>query len=124
MANTLTIKQSGLVWKQKRVRYNLALSGLYVQAVPGSNVGEVLIPGNAVGKYDPDQYWGYEGPSFGNATQPPQGYGAQILPGADSQHWLLRLFSSPGTELAAGAYSAGVLADLYAYIEFWGGDFK
>lgn len=124
MANQLTVLGSNPMFKQRRIRYGLTLAGLYVQAVPGSNVGEVLIPGNAVGKFDPEQYWGFQGPTHGEVSQPIQGYGAQIVPGADSQHWLLRLFSSPGTELAAGAYAAGVLADLYAYIEFWGADYR
>lgn len=124
MPNVLTVLEVSNVIKQRRIRYGLVLTGAYVQAVRGTNVGEVLIPGNAVGKFDAMQYWGFQGPKFGEASQPPAGYTASLLPGADAQHWLLKLFSAPGTELAAGAYPAGVLADLDAVVEFWGADYK
>jgi len=61
----------------------------------------------------------------GDADQPPAGYTAQIVPGADGLHPILKIFSAPGTELAAGAYPAAILADLTnGYITFWGADFK
>lgn len=124
MPNALTVLEVSPIFKQRRIRYSLVLSGAYVQAVRGSNVGEVLIPNNAVGKYDAQQFWGFQGPKFGEASQPPAGYTASILPGADSQHWLLKIFSAAGVELAAGAYPAGVLADIDAVVEFWGANYK
>lgn len=126
MPNVLTIKNVSPMMKIRKIRYQVALSGAYVQAVRGSNVGEVLNLGNYVGKFDPEQGWGLDGPSVGSGkvTNPPAGYPAKIIPGADSQHWLLQIFSAAGVELAAGAYPAGILADVDIYIEFEGGNFK
>lgn len=124
MPNVLTILEVSPMIKQRRIRYGVVLTGAYVQAVRGTNVGEVLIPNNAIGKFDSQQYWGFQGPKFGEASQVPAGYTATLLPGADSLHWLLKLFSAPGTELAAGAYPAGILADIDAVVEFWGADYK
>jgi hypothetical protein len=124
MANMLTIVEDGPLFKNRRIRYNVALSGLYVQAVRGSNVGEVLNLGAAVGKFDAMQYWGYTGPKFGDPAQPPAGYTAKIVPGADGSHWLFQIYSSAGNELAAGAYPAAILAELDCFVEFWGADYK
>lgn len=121
MANQLSIVQAVLLYKQKRVRYNLLLSGVYVQVANG---GEILNLNGASGVYDSDQYWGYQGPKWGTVEQPPAGYPAQIVPGVDSLHPILKVFSAVGVELAAGAYPAAILAELNAFIEFWGADFK
>ncbi len=41
------------------------------------------------------------------------GYPAIIIPGPTLATWLLKLYSAPGTELATGAYSAALLADVF-----------
>jgi hypothetical protein len=70
VANLLTVDALGVNngvrvnEREKLVRYKLTLSGLYVQHVRGTAVGEVLdltkvvLAGNA-----PDQLWGPVGPS-------------------------------------------------------------
>jgi hypothetical protein len=101
--------------REKLIRYNVTLSGSYTQHVRGSNVGEVIdltknftLAGQA---YNPEQYWGYKGPSrvyvlnTGNT-----GYSMSIVPGADLLHWLLVIYSTYATELAAGTYAANAAA--------------
>lgn len=126
MANTLTVSSAPTVMKQRFIRYLVALSGSYVQAVRGSNVGEVLNLGSIQsGTFDPMQYWGYEGPKIVKLVNGPGLYIAEIVPGADAFHWLLKVSSTtPGTELAAGAYPASITGDLDVYIEAWGAEFK
>jgi hypothetical protein len=112
--------------KQRFIRYLVALSGSYVQAVRGSNVGEVLNLGSIQsGTFDPMQYWGYEGPKIVKLVNGPGLYIAEIVPGADAFHWLLKVSSTtPGTELAAGAYPASITGDLDVYVEAWGAEYK
>jgi hypothetical protein len=121
MANQLTVLNVSPMFKSKRVRYGLALSGNYVQV---SNGGEVLAINSATGAFLPGEFWGYTGPQWGDPTQPNGGYTMQIIPGADGLHWILKVWSAPGTELAAGAYPAAITGDANAFVEFWGADFK
>lgn len=126
MANVLTVAAVSRMLEQRLIRYKVALTGSYVQAVRGANTGEVLVLSGATGKWDSEQYWGLTGPNASSArvVNPPAGYGAKIIPGADVQHWLLQLFSSAGTELVAGAYPAGILADVDIYVEFLGANYR
>jgi hypothetical protein len=125
MANVLTVIKVSRMMAIRKIRYQVRLSGNYVQAVRGSNVGEVLDLTNIVGKYDPDQYWGQQGPLNVNLMSAPAGLTAKVIPGADVYHWLLQVFSTtPATEFSAGAYSAALLADLDIFIEAEGGNFK
>lgn len=111
--------------REKRIRYTVTLSGSYVQAVRGSNVGEVLdLTKPVVGPYAPEQYWGMKGPvrmyMINNGLT---GYGFSIVPGADALHWLLVIFSGVATQLSAGAYSAnaaGLLTDADIVVEATG----
>lgn len=113
--------------REKRVRYSVALSGSYVQHVRGSNVGEVLdltktLP--AGGPNFPNQYWGLRGPVRMYVLNPGgTGFSMSIVPGADSLHWLLCIYSGVATELAAGTYlanAAGLLTDLDIVVEATG----
>jgi hypothetical protein len=128
VANLLTVDALGVNngvrvnEREKLVRYKLTVSGLYVQHIRGQNVGEVLdltkvvLAGNA-----PDQLWGPVGPSrmyVLNAGG--TGYSLSIVPGADNLHWLFCVFSGVATELAAGAYPAGLIADADILIESTG----
>lgn len=48
-----------------------------------------------------------------NVTRLNSGYPAIIIPGPTLATWLLKIYSAPGTELATGAYSAALLADVF-----------
>lgn len=114
--------------REKLIRYSLTLSGVYVQAVRGTAVGEVIDLTKALSptQFQPNQLWGYRGPVRGYILNGgSSGLNASILPGVDAFHWLLKVFSggNVGAELAAGAYSAGILADLDIIVEFTGNNF-
>lgn len=127
MPNTLKVVSTNHLrsLKGRSIRYNVRLTGAYVQAVRGANTGEVLNLGTATGTNEPEQYWGYQGPSptGGKVINSPAGTNGKILPGADGLHWLLQLWVG-ANELAAGNYTAGQLADLDIYIEFDGPSYK
>lgn len=128
MANVLTVDALGVAngvrvnEREKLVRYKLTLSGAYVQHIRGTATGEVLDLTKVVG--DPgvaDQFWGPIGPSrvyILNAGG--TGYSLSIVPGVDGLHWLLCVFSGVATELAAGAYPAGLAADVDILVESTG----
>ncbi len=126
MPNVLTVIGDNTTIKERYLRYGVALSGSYVQAVRGSNVGEVLnLSSIASGTYGPTQYWGFEGPKYVKLLNGPGGYTAEILPGADKFHWLLKIYgTTPGTELSAGAYPASISGDLDIAIEADGAVYK
>jgi hypothetical protein len=123
-ANTMVIDTNGVqvVEKFKTIVYKVTLTGNYVQAVRLSNVGEVMIPNNATNPaLLPGGSWGLTGPTRAYIINGPAGLGAEMLPGADNFHWLLKLFNpTTGAELAAGAYAALNLADLDFKIAFEG----
>ncbi len=126
MANVLTIDGPDAVRiseREKLVRYIITLSGAYVQAVRGTNTGEVLDLTKAVGANQADQYWGQRGPRRVYILNNGNGFNMQIIPGADNLHWLLRIFSASGAEQAAGAYPAGLTGDLDVICEATGRSF-
>lgn len=126
MANALTIADANAVRindKEKLIRYKVALTGGYVQAVRGTAVGEVLNLAVITGLFQAGQFWSTKGPISGRVQQGPQGLVARIIPGVDAFHWILQIFSAFATELAAGAYSAAVLADADIVVEFYGRTF-
>lgn len=112
--------------REKRVRYSVTLSGSYVQHVRGSNVGEVLdLTKGLSPSFDfANQFWGMRGPVRMYVLNPGgTGYQMTIVPGADSLHWLLAIYSGVATELAAGTYAAnaaGLLTDLDIVVEATG----
>jgi hypothetical protein len=115
-----------VVEKYKTVVCIVTLTGNYVQAIRKSNVGEVLLP-NSVNSLTgnpgllPGAGWGLTGPTRAYIINGPAGLGAEMLPGADNFHWLLKLFNpTTGAELAAGAYAALNLADLDFKVAFEG----
>lgn len=124
--NGLDRNVSRLYEREKLLRYSVVLSGAYVQAIRGTNVGEVLdltkVPPNALGVSNSS--WGYRGPVRMYVINPgSNGNGMVIIPGADAFHWILKIFSGVGAELAAGAYPAGLLADLDIVAEATGNNF-
>jgi hypothetical protein len=109
--------------REKLIRYSVTLSGAYVNAVRGSNVGEVLDVTKVLSPttYQSNQSWGYKGPVRLYVLTPGNtGYGMTILPGADAFHWLLKIFSTVTGELAAGAYPAALTTDLDIVVEATG----
>lgn len=111
MANVLTVDKAITGDREKRIRYRVVLSGNYVQAVRGANTGELIILSSAAGANQPDQFWGPKGPERVYPIQGPAGYAVEFLPGADGNHWLMKIFSAAGTELLAAAYPAAITAD-------------
>jgi hypothetical protein len=106
--------------REKLIRYSITLSGNYATHVRGANTGEVINLGAAFvpAAYQADQYWGYRGPARVYILTPgTTGYGMTICPGLDAFHWLLVIYSTVTGELAAGAYPAGLIADLDIVIE-------
>lgn len=98
--------------------HKVTLTGSYVAAVPGSNVGEVIVPNSAS---NPKNLAKPVASAYlrGYVINGPAGFSAEIKPGADSLHWLLKLFgTTPGTELAAGAYGAGLTGDTDILVAF------
>ena len=129
MANVLTIDSNGVGQgvrvneREKIIRYNIALSGAYVQFARGQNVGEVLSLPSVVGVFKEDQYWGNRGPTRGYIVNiGSTGFSMSILPGADNLHWLLAIFSGVSAQLAGGTTYAsnGLSTDLDIYVEFSG----
>src|SRR4051812_25002679 len=95
--------------REKLIRYQIVLTGSYVQAVRGTNVGELIdltkTPGN--GLFNPNQLWGYRGAIKGYILNTGStGFSMSVIPGADGLHWLLVIFSGVATQLAAGTYAA------------------
>jgi hypothetical protein len=123
-ANTMAVDLNGVqqVEKFKTIIYKVTLAGNYVQSVRLQNVGEVLQPNLASNPaFLPGASWGLAGPSRAYIINGPAGLGAEMIPGADNFHWLLRLFNPvTGAELAAGAYAALQLADLDFKVAFEG----
>lgn len=126
MANTLSVVAVNREFVSKSIRYKVALSGSYVQAVRGTLTGELLTLSSASGKLTEGQYFGYEGASVNSARciNVPNGYPTKIIPSTDTNHFLMQIFSAPATELAAGPYPAGILADLDIVVEFQGLTFR
>jgi hypothetical protein len=126
MANIITVDETQPQEKFRTVRYKVAIqAGNYVQAVRGSNVGEVLSLGAALNpKNKPNSFWGKDGPDVGYPLQGPAGFGASIIPGADGLHWLLKIWASAGVEHAAAAYEAAITGDLDFFVEFAAPNFR
>jgi hypothetical protein len=128
MPNVLTIKSPDDVRiseREKLIRMNCRLSGNYAVHTRGQNVGEVLDLTKVVGAAGgTDQFWGKNGPRSVYITNIGEsGFSMSIVPGADSLHWLLVIYSALATEHAAAVYEAGLLADLDITIEASGRSF-
>lgn len=119
MPNTLQVDDSFTDGRVRLIRYKLTLTGSYVQAVRLSATGEVL---NLNGATNPKSlaqaFWGKDGPTRVYPLNGFGGFGVEIIQGTDNLHPILKFFgTTPGTELAAGAYAAGVTGDVDTFIE-------
>jgi hypothetical protein len=111
--------------RTKIIRYRVTLSNNpqgYVQAQRGTNNGELIDLTKALGSGGKEeQFWGARGPAIGYPLQGPGGVGCEILPGADSLHWLLKVYAvGSNNEHAGGNYEASILNDLDFLIAFEG----
>jgi hypothetical protein len=124
MANVMTVDGPQAVQATERgkfIRYRVVLSGNYVQAVRGQNVGEVLDLTKTIGSGGKEGQFFGRGPAVGYALQGPGGVGCQILPGADALHWLLKVYAvGSNNEHAAAGYEASILNDLDFLVVFEG----
>jgi len=118
MANTMALQDKSIDTNPITFTHKVTLSGSYVQAVRGTNTGEVLTPNSATNpRFLPKPSASVYQRAY--VVNGPAGFGAEILPGADGTHWLLKLFgTTPGTELLAGAYNAGLTGDLDFLVAF------
>lgn len=127
MANVVTISEVNAVRvseREKMIRYKVALSGSYVQAVAGADTGEVLkLEGAANPGFQSNAFWGPNGPVRVYNVTGPAGYGVELILGGNPNHWLLKIFSAVGTELGAGAYPAAISGDTNITIEASGRSF-
>lgn len=99
--------------------FTITLTGSYVQAVRGTNTGELLLPLNASNpNFFPKGFPGIKGFKRAYVIQGGGGNGTQIIPGADPLHWLLKFFSAANTQLTAGAYNAAITGDVDFMIAF------
>lgn len=123
----MTVKRVQNLERDKSIRYGVRLSGAYVQVANG---GEILnLNGAANPGFLPGGAWGLTGPDpkvagAGYPLQGPGGLAAEVVPGVDAFHPILKLFdTTTGNELAAGNYSAAVLADTNFFLAFEGRNF-
>lgn len=121
MASALTVTKVLVSEREKRIRYGVVLSGNYAQATRGQDVGEVLKLETAANpKFLPNAFFGPKGAEQVTIVNGPAFYSAEILPGANGNHWLLKVGASagvPATELAAAGYPAALTGDLDFQIE-------
>jgi hypothetical protein len=125
MANTLQQKPSRRTRRVTTKVFKGTLTGSYVQAT--GTAGEVL---NVTTATDPNFYAEPVAGLFDNAAhvaglfeaklvRPPAGYTGELVKKTTPAGWqdayILKLYSAPGTELAAAAYPAAILADTFEF---------
>lgn len=124
MPNLMTVQAVQPENRFKLVRYSVVLSGNYVQVANGGEVlslNQALNPGFLAGAG-----WGLTGPNparqgAGYSLQGPGGLAAEIVPGVDAFHPILKLFDpTTGNELAAGPYPAKASGDANFSVAFEG----
>ena len=128
MANVLTISEVNAARvgeREKLIRYKATFSGSYATSGRGADTGDVLKLETATNpNFLSNASWGPNGPSRVYFINGPAGYGAEILPGGTPTHFVMKLYSAGGTELAnATAYPAGMTGDLDIVIEASGRSF-
>lgn len=107
MSLALAVKSVDIDLRKKEVVLTATASGNYATGGDTVNLTAVTNPQN------------HNGGSFGfpvniqdySVEQGGGGYTAELIPGATPATWKLKVFSAPGTELAAGAYPAAITGD-------------
>lgn len=117
MANTMAVQDVQVGERATVYIHRVTLSGSYTQVSRGSNTGEVLTPNTAS---NPNFLAKPSAAHYDRAypLQGPGGFSAELIPGADDTHWLLKVYSSAGTEHVAAAYEATITGDLDFLVAF------
>jgi hypothetical protein len=102
------------------VHHDLRTKRLYLIATPSGNYVtggdtvnlQAIVPPFGKG----DAMIGYPGTiNESTVASAPAGYTAMLIPGATLNAWKLKVYSAPGTELAAAAYPAAILAGVFLF---------
>lgn len=124
MPNVMTVKRVQNLERDKSIRYQVVLNGNYVQVANGGEVFNINVALNP--QFLPGAFWGLTGPDVtkfgvGYPLQGPGGLAAELVPGVDAFHPILKLFDPlTGNELAAGAYAAKISGDNNFFVQFEG----
>ncbi len=110
MAIAMTITSVDISRRRKSVHVQAALSGNY--AAGGEPVDLTTLANPQM--IQDGQLRG--NPVLGVIEKYPAGSLAELIPGATPKTWFLKVFSAPGTELAAGAYPAGIAGDTCEFV--------
>jgi len=117
MANTMAVQDVQAGERATVYIHKVTLSGSYVQASRGNNAGEVLLPNSASNpNFLPKPSAAHYDRTY--PLQGPAGFSSEIIPGGDDTHWLLKVYSSAGTEHAAAAYEGTITGDLDFLVAF------
>lgn len=115
MALALTIKKVAKYLRDKELILAAVASGNYVPGGDTVNLTNILNPNFVEGANV-----GFPGviEDF-SVEQMPAGYGGELIPGATLATWKLKITTTAGTELAAGAYPGAITGDTI-YLRFKG----
>lgn len=113
MSLALTVQSVDHELRKKRLYLIATASGNYVTGGDTVNLNNITI---ALGQ-DLDSPIGYPGViSHSEVCNQPDGYTANLIPGATLATWKLQIFSADNTELGAGAYPAGIIATPFIFM--------
>lgn len=109
MALALTLNEVEVNLRHKDLYIKAVASGNYSTGGDTVNLTSISNPANKT-----NGTAGYPGTIVDyEVEQGAGGYTAELIPGATLATWKLKIFSAPGTELAAGAYPAAITADFF-----------
>ena len=112
MALALTVQTVHHELRTKRLYLIATASGNYVTGGDTGNL-QAITPNIS----QMDARIGYPGNiKHSEVCNAPDGYTANLIPGATLATWKLQIFASDGTELAAGAYPALVIATPFIFM--------
>ena len=112
MSLALTVQSVNHELRRKKLYLIATASGNYVTGGDTVNL-QAITP--ALGQAA-DATVGYPGTiKHSEVCNNPDGYTSNLIPGATLATWKLQVFASDGTELAAGAYPAGVIATPFVF---------
>ncbi|MDE2102973.1 MAG: hypothetical protein KGL39_37360 [Patescibacteria group bacterium] len=109
MALALSVLSVDTDLRKKEVVVKAVASGNYATGGDTVDLTAVTNPSNRIGGF-----FGYPGTIEDNSVeQGAGGYTAELVPGTSLSNWKLKIYSAPGTELAAGAYPAAITGDSF-----------
>lgn len=103
------------------VNHDLRTKKLYLIATPSGNYvtggDTVNLQAITAALGQADATIGYPGKiTHYEVCNAPDGYTSNLIPGATLATWKLQIFASDNTELAAGAYPAGIIATPFIFL--------